>query len=215
MKRTIYLVGLLTVFAVFTACNSESQNSNNKGNTIENAGAGKCKSDKCKSDKCKSDKCKTDKCKSDKCKADSCKSDKCKAHKCKSDRRWERKRCTKEKDRMSNRFVLLDADDDGKLSKAEFLGNMDAEYLKKDTDSNGVISSSECKMFDKFNTNKDESLSKEEFKNGHAVLFSKIDADNDGWITKEEMKTFFLLQKAKDKNKAYGKCNDGKCGNRK
>lgn len=117
-------------------------------------------------------------------------------------------------------FKVMDADNDGAVSKDEFAAHAASEYAKKDEDNDGKLKSGECKMFDKFNEDDNDFLSKDEFVKGHEMMFGKIDSDKNGSISKGELEAFHKsMMKSgkcgegkKAEKKAEMKCGEGKCG---
>jgi Ca2+-binding EF-hand superfamily protein len=101
------------------------------------------------------------------------------------------------------RFEQLDADKDGKLSRAELEAGPAARFASTDANKDGKISAEEIsaegknraekrfgKMLERFDADKDGALSFEEMKGGerHAKMFDKLDADEDGFLSKDEMR---------------------------
>ena len=102
-------------------------------------------------------------------------------------------------------FEILDADKDGKVTKAEVDAATAARSKAADTNADGKLSAEElaamqikamteratqraAKMIEKLDTDGDKMLSDVEFAagKGRADMFEKIDADGDGAITKVE-----------------------------
>jgi len=103
-----------------------------------------------------------------------------------------------------HKFMDSDSNGDGKVSMAEFKAHATKEFPNKDKNGDGKVTSDECKMFDKFNTDKNDVLSKEEFFKGHLMMFNKMDANGDGFVNAKE---------ASSSDKCgSGKCGEGKCG---
>ncbi len=102
-------------------------------------------------------------------------------------------------------FEMLDADKDGKLTQAELDAHKAQEFVKADTDGDGMLSSEEMlarakaqngermakrisRMIARIDTDKDGMLSTSEMQampRGKG-MFNHMDADSDGAITAEE-----------------------------
>ncbi|MFZ1469176.1 MAG: EF-hand domain-containing protein [Paracoccaceae bacterium] len=108
--------------------------------------------------------------------------------------------------RMLQHFDEMDADKDGKVTKAEVQAYRDARFAVADTDKNGSLSADELsamqmtqmqarlaqrskKMIDRLDANADGQLSAEEFATmgKRQSMFDRVDADNDGVISKDEV----------------------------
>ena len=95
-------------------------------------------------------------------------------------------------DNAKKAFALMDADQDGKVSKEEFM-NFYMEYAKKNQDP----------RFNQLDTNGDGNISRDEFmavkvkeaQNIGAVKFKRIDANKDGVISEEELSKRFRQYK--------------------
>jgi Ca2+-binding EF-hand superfamily protein len=104
-------------------------------------------------------------------------------------------------------FAKLDKDQDGKLSKEEFVGQSEMVFKEKDKNNDGKLDAEECPMVKAHDSNGDGAVSLEEFTAGREKVFvEKIDVDKDGFVTEEEMANF------KDSMKKEGKCGEGKEG---
>jgi len=112
--------------------------------------------------KCAGDKTKEVKKAAGKCGEGKCGEGKCGGGKCGGD---------KAKEAKADYFKAMDTNNDGKVTKEEFTAHAAKEYAKKDKNNDGKVEGSECRMFDKFNTDGDKFLSKEEFVNGHNSMF--------------------------------------------
>ena len=133
----------------------------------------------------------------------------------------------KGKGKGAETFAKLDADKDGRITKAEWDAGKamrkNAEEDRFDSDKDGDLSKAEKEArrtahqaefkakhpeaFAKADTNGDGSLSKEEAKAVHEArknddkpdMFTRLDADKDGTVTREEW------QSRKDHGKGHGK----------
>jgi len=102
-------------------------------------------------------------------------------------------------------FAAIDANDDGKISKEEFLLFARSQWNKRDKNQDGRLDRDECIMFDTFNTDGDDYVSMDEFRAGQLKKFQKMDTNGDGFVSKAEF------------NQTMGghngsKCGSGKCG---
>ena len=91
----------------------------------------------------------------------------------------------------------VDADKDGKISKAEADAEGAKLFAKLDDNSNGKIEENEMpqrhwarfggKMFDRIDADKDGKVTKAEFEAAGAAMFQRMDKNGDGIIEKDEM----------------------------
>ncbi len=109
----------------------------------------------------------------------------------------------------SSKFMDIDVNEDGKVSKTEFNDFGIKEFPNKDSNNDGKLTSDECMMFDSFNTDGNSYLSKAEFEAGHNKMFSKMDKNSDGFIDANEAKS---MHKSESTECNKGKSEDGKCG---
>ncbi len=113
-------------------------------------------------------------------------------------------------------FAAIDLNEDGNVTKEEFVNHAKEEYSQRDKNEDGKVDEKECKMFKEFNTDGDDILTQEEFAKGHEMMFAKIDTDENASISKEEMMGFMKEMKMKHAPKeskcGEGKCGEGKCG---
>ena len=101
-------------------------------------------------------------------------------------------------DRMAQHILeRVDADHDGKISKAEFDAEGSAMFKRLDKNGDGKIASDEMpqhrwgrfagRMFDRMDTNGDGQVTKAEFTAAEDKRFQKLDKNGDGIIEKDEM----------------------------
>jgi Ca2+-binding EF-hand superfamily protein len=91
----------------------------------------------------------------------------------------------------------VDADKDGKISKAEFDAEGSKLFAKLDENGDGKIASNEMpqrhwakfggKMFDRIDADKDGNVTKAEFQAAGEKMFQRMDKNGDGIIEKDEM----------------------------
>ena len=131
-----------------------------------------------------------------------------------------------DKHRPHHSFEELDANSDGKLTRAEIETHMQMRFEGADTDADGVLSKDELlarlkkgqseraekyvnHMLDRHDANGDGALSLEEMKARHdGKMFGRMDADQDGAVTKQEFEE--ARAKFKDrKGKRHDKNNSG------
>jgi len=108
-------------------------------------------------------------------------------------------------------YSQLDEDNDGYISKDEFVKNSAKEFTAKDKNKDGKLDKDECMKVTKFDTNKDGGVDADEFAKGNEAMFIVIDTDKDGKISKEEFEAFSASTKKAGKC-GKGKCGAGKCG---
>lgn len=107
---------------------------------------------------------------------------------------------------VDEKFTMMDANGDGKISEEEWVAGNKAKFEMIDTNTDGKLTVTEmetahAKMgkggkmkvsvsekFKVMDTNKDGSVSEEEYTDGSKTMFEKIDTDKDGNITKVELK---------------------------
>ncbi len=91
----------------------------------------------------------------------------------------------------------VDADKDGRISKAEFDAEGSKMFAKLDENSDGKIAESEMpqrhwakfggKMFDRMDADNDGKVTKAEFQAAGEQMFQRMDKNGDGIIEKDEM----------------------------
>jgi len=91
----------------------------------------------------------------------------------------------------AGRMKRMDADNDGKISRAEWKGKPEA-FARLDKNSDGFITRDELAesrrgRLAEMDTNNDGKISRAEWK-GKPGAFSKLDANNDGELSEDELK---------------------------
>lgn len=85
-----------------------------------------------------------------------------------------------------------DTDNDGAISRAEFMAQSDKRFARLDANGDGEISGDELpgrgRLLASTDTNKDGKISKAEYSAQAAARFAKMDTNGDGKITPDEMK---------------------------
>jgi len=85
-----------------------------------------------------------------------------------------------------------DTDNDGAISRAEFMAQSEQRFARLDANADGEISGDELpgrsRLVASADTNKDGKISKAEYMAQAAARFAKLDANGDGKITPDEMK---------------------------
>lgn len=85
-----------------------------------------------------------------------------------------------------------DTDNDGAISRAEFMAQSEKRFARLDANGDGEISGDELPgrsgLVASADTNKDGKISKAEYMAQAAARFAKMDANGDGKITPDEMK---------------------------
>ncbi len=66
-------------------------------------------------------------------------------------------------------FAAIDTNDDGKISKDEYMQFARAQWDKRDKNQDGRLDRDECIKFDTFNTDGDDFVSMDEYRAGHFV----------------------------------------------
>lgn len=127
---------------------------------------------------------------------------------------------------MEQRFEKLDADSDGKITRAEMDAHAKARFEEADTNKDGSISPEEMtaqieqrhkkraerrskRMIKHLDANNDGALSLEEMqagRKGQGRMFEKLDADGDGAISKEEFAE--MKKRGKGWRKKHGGSDD-------
>jgi arylsulfatase A-like enzyme len=91
---------------------------------------------------------------------------------------------------QSDMFKRLDADDDGKVTKDEYLDLFVPTFSSKDTDHDKVLTATEfpsAASFKAGDVNQDNMLTEDEFKAMYSRQFDNRDANKDGVVTADEM----------------------------
>jgi hypothetical protein len=91
---------------------------------------------------------------------------------------------------QSDMFKRLDADDDGKVTKDEYLDLFVPTFSSKDTDHDKVLTATEFSSAASFkagDVNQDNMLTEDEFKAMYSRQFDNRDANKDGVVTADEM----------------------------
>lgn len=108
------------------------------------------------------------------------------------------------------KFRTMDADGDGKVTRAEFTAYDQQRHTKLDTNGDGAISLSELSAddalgrdasdkFKKLDTDGDGKLSAAEQKAGCDAKFTSLDTDGDGALSQSEMMAAHKDKAKKDK----------------
>ena len=89
----------------------------------------------------------------------------------------------------SKKFIQLDADEDGKVSEAEYLKRFKKTFESKDKNNDGLLDSQEHShaSFARADQDGNERLTNEEFMSIHRRQFTNADKNNSGFLTPEEM----------------------------
>lgn len=111
-------------------------------------------------------------------------------------------------EKAGKRFEELDADKDGKVTKAEAEAGRKARFAQIDTDGNGVLESAELAVHQdamrgerggkgggakqprilRMDADNDGKVTMAEFEQKHASWFTEVDADSDGVVTQDEFR---------------------------
>jgi Ca2+-binding EF-hand superfamily protein len=100
--------------------------------------------------------------------------------------------------RKADRFVSLDANSDGKLSRGEVRTMSDEKFGKLDANGDGYLTQDEfqrrrCRhaehAFAHMDSNDDGVITKAEAREASLARFAKIDKDGDGYITRDEFRS--------------------------
>ena len=92
-------------------------------------------------------------------------------------------------EKAGHKMEMIDANKDGMISKAEHKAAMDKKFMEADTNSDGMLSTTEksAKMLDMKGAAADGSVTQAEFSTAADGKFTMADANKDGSLSKDEM----------------------------
>lgn len=108
-----------------------------------------------------------------------------------------------------DRIMQADTNNDGQVTKAEFIAHRAQQFARMDRNSDGFITMDDVPRLmagrfqprlqmlqQQFDANHDGKVSRDEFVNGPTRGFDLADANHDGIVTREEVKTALARMKA-------------------